>query len=85
LSEFRIFPTPLINENDSLDTSNIGVAAEAGLDLTEDLSLSIQTIVNGDRPPKLGLQYRINDSTTLRGSSNFSDDSRGSIQFEQRF
>ena len=85
LSEFRIFPTPLINAKDALDTSNIGVAAEAGLDLTEDLSLSIQTIVNGDRPPKLGLQYRINDSTTLRGSSNFSDDSRGSIQFEQRF
>ncbi|ACB50506.1 hypothetical protein cce_1156 [Crocosphaera subtropica ATCC 51142] len=85
LSEFRIFPTPLINQDDALDTSNIGVAAEAGLDLTEDFSLSIQTIVNSDRPPRLGLQYRINDSTTLRGSSNFSDDNRGSIQFEQRF
>ncbi|MDJ0659428.1 MAG: translocation/assembly module TamB domain-containing protein [Crocosphaera sp.] len=85
LSEFRIFPTPLINKEDSLDASNIGVAAEAGLDLTEDFSLSIQTIVNSDRPPKLGLQYRINDTTTLRGSSNFSDDNRGSIQFEQRF
>ncbi|WP_107669395.1 translocation/assembly module TamB [Cyanothece sp. BG0011] len=85
LSEFRIFPTPLINQDDALDTSNIGVAAEAGLDLTEDFSLSIQTIVNSDRPPRLGLQYRINDSTTIRGSSNFSDDNRGSIQFEQRF
>ncbi|CCQ58735.1 Protein of unknown function DUF490 [Crocosphaera watsonii WH 0402] len=85
LSEFRIFPTPLINKEDSLDTSNIGFAAEAGLDLTEDFSLSIQTIVNGDSPPKLGLQYRINESTVIRGSSNFSDDNRGSIQFEQRF
>ncbi|EAZ90605.1 translocation/assembly module TamB domain-containing protein [Crocosphaera chwakensis] len=85
LSEFRIFPTPLINQDDALDTSNIGVAAEAGLDLTEDFSLSIQTIVNSDRPPRLGLQYRINDSTTIRGSSNFSDDNRGSIQFEKRF
>ncbi len=85
LSEFRIFPTPLINQDDALDTSNIGVAAEAGLDLTEDFSLSIQTIVNSDRPPRLGLQYRINDTTTIRGSSNFSDDNRGSIQFEQRF
>ncbi|MDJ0730662.1 MAG: translocation/assembly module TamB domain-containing protein [Crocosphaera sp.] len=85
LSEFRIFPTPLINKEDSLDTSNIGVAAEAGLDLTEDFSLSIQTIVNSDRPPKLGLQYRINETTTIKGSSNFSDDNRGSIEFEQRF
>ncbi len=85
LSEFRIFPTPLINKENSLDTSNIGVAAEAGLDLTEDFSLSIQTIVNSDRPPKLGLQYRINETTTIKGSSNFYDDNRGSIQFEQRF
>ncbi|MGK7958828.1 MAG: translocation/assembly module TamB domain-containing protein, partial [Crocosphaera sp.] len=85
LSEFRIFPTLLINKEDTLDASNIGVAAEAGLDLTEDFSLSIQTIVNSDRPPRLGLQYRINETTTLQGSSNFSDDNRGSIQFEQRF
>ncbi|MGK7884199.1 MAG: translocation/assembly module TamB domain-containing protein, partial [Crocosphaera sp.] len=85
LSEFRIFPTPLINQDDSLDTSNIGFAAEAGVDLTEDFSLSIQTIVNGNRPPKLGLQYRINESTVIRGSSNFLDDNRGSIRFEQRF
>lgn len=85
LSEFRIFPTPLISKDDALDTSNIGVAAEAGLDLTEDFSLSIQTIVNSDRPPRLGLQYRINESTTIEGSSNFYDDNRGSIQFEQRF
>ncbi|MEL4893902.1 translocation/assembly module TamB domain-containing protein [Crocosphaera sp. Alani8] len=85
LSEFRIFPTPLINKDDSLNTSNIGVAAEAGLDLTEDFTLSIQTIVNSDRPLNLGLQYRINESTTIRGSSNFVDDNRGSIQFEKRF
>ncbi|MDJ0507964.1 MAG: translocation/assembly module TamB domain-containing protein [Crocosphaera sp.] len=85
LSEFRIFPTPLVDEDNAIDTSNIGVAAEAGVDVTDDFSLSIQTIVNGDSPPKLGIQYRINDSTTLRGSSNFSDDNRGSIQFEQRF
>ncbi|MEM8777948.1 MAG: translocation/assembly module TamB domain-containing protein [Cyanobacteria bacterium P01_G01_bin.49] len=85
LNEFRIFPTPLLDEENRLDTSSIGVAAEAGLDLTEDFSFSIQKIVNSDRPPQFGLQYRINDSTTLRGSSNFSDDNRGSIQFEQRF
>ncbi|MGK7941730.1 MAG: translocation/assembly module TamB domain-containing protein [Crocosphaera sp.] len=85
LSEFRIFPTPLVNKDNAVDPSNIGVAAEAGVDLTDDFSLSIQTIVNGDRPPKLGIQYRINESTTLRGSSNFYDDNRGSIQFEQRF
>ncbi|MEA5537312.1 translocation/assembly module TamB domain-containing protein [Crocosphaera sp. XPORK-15E] len=85
LSEFRIFPTPLINEKDRLNSSSIGVAAEAGVNVTQDLSLSIQKIMNSDRPAQFGLRYRINDSTTLRGSSNFSDDNRGSIQFEQRF
>ncbi|GBF79575.1 translocation/assembly module TamB domain-containing protein [Aphanothece sacrum] len=85
LNEFRIFPTTLINEKDLVDSSSLGVAAEAGVDLTNNLSLSIQKILNTDRPPELGIKYRINKSTTIRGSSNFSNDSRGSIQFERRF
>ncbi len=86
LSEFRIFPTQLMDEKERLnDDSSIGVAAEAGVDVTNELSVSLQKILNSDRPPHLGIRYRINDNMLIRGSSNFSDDSRGSIQFEQRF
>ncbi|MEB3226827.1 MAG: translocation/assembly module TamB domain-containing protein, partial [Synechocystis sp.] len=85
LSEFRIFSTPLVNEEERIQGNQIGVAAEAGIDLTQQLGVSIQKVINADRPPQWGLRYRINENTVIRGSSNFRDDSRGVIEFQQRF
>ena len=85
LSQFRIFPTPLINDKERTTSNQLGVAAEAGVDLSNNLSVSIQKIVNTDRPPQWGLRYRLNENTTIRGSSNFADDSRGIVEYEQRF
>lgn len=85
LSQFRIFPTPLINDKERTTSTQLGVAAEAGVDLSNDLSFSIQKIVNTDRPPQWGLRYRLNENMTIRGSSNFADDSRGIVEYEQRF
>ena len=85
LSEFRIFSTPLINEEERISRDRIGIAAEAGIDITGDVSFSVLKILNTDRPPQFGLQYRINDNTVIRGSTNFSDDSRAIIEYEQRF
>ncbi|NJK48234.1 hypothetical protein HC931_08650 [Candidatus Gracilibacteria bacterium] len=85
LSEFRIFSTPLINDRDRTSNSGIGIAAEAGIDITEDVSFSVLKILNTDRLPQFGLDYRINNNTVIRGSSNFSDDSRVTIEYEQRF
>jgi translocation and assembly module TamB len=55
------------------------------VDLSNDLSVSIQKIVNTDRPPQWGLRYRLNENITIRGSSNFADDNRGIVEYEQRF
>ncbi|PZV26361.1 MAG: hypothetical protein DCF12_10090 [Snowella sp.] len=85
LSQFRIFPTPLINDQERTTSNQLGVAAEAGVDLSNDLSVSIQKIVNTDRPPQWGLRYRLNENITIRGSSNFADDNRGIVEYEQRF
>ncbi len=85
LSQFRIFSTPLINPEERIQSSQMGVAAEAGIDLTHDLTLSVQKIFNADRPPQWGLNYRFNESWRVRGSSNFAEDSRGVVEFEQRF
>ena len=85
LREFRIFSTPLTNEEDKLQGNQIGVAAEAGIDLTPQLGVSVQKIINSDRLPQWGLEYRLNDSTVIRGSSNFQDDSRGMVEFQKRF
>jgi translocation and assembly module TamB len=85
VSEFRIFSAPLIDEEERLSRNQFGIAAEAAIDLTNDLSFSTQKILNSDRPFQFGLQYRVNNNIVIRGSSNFSDDSRAVIEFEQRF
>ena len=85
LSEFRIFTTPLIDDEERVGDTQIGVAAEASANLTDDLSLSILKILNSDRPPQVGLRYRFGDHWLIRGTSNFSDEGRGVLEFEQRF
>ncbi len=85
LSQFRIFPTPLMNDEKTTTSNQLGVAAEAGVDLSNDLSISIQKIINTEQLPQWGLRYRLNENTTIRGSSNFADDSRGIVEYEQRF
>lgn len=85
LSEFRIFPTPLIDDRERISSVQLGIGAEASIDLDENLSVSVQKILNSDRAPQFGIRYRLNDHTVIRGSSNFSDDSRGVIEYERRF
>ncbi|WP_239005359.1 translocation/assembly module TamB domain-containing protein [Gloeothece citriformis] len=85
LSDFRVYPTQLINEKERISDYQIGIAAEASVDLRDNLSLSIQKIVNTDRPPHFGLRYRINNNTVIRGTSNFSDDNRGMVEYQRRF
>lgn len=84
LSEVRLFPT-LINDDNSDRSSILGVGAELGLDLTRDLSLSSFKILNSDRPFQYGLRYRFDNNFLMRGSSDFQDDSRVTVEFEQRF
>ena len=89
LSEFRIFSRRIIiNEKErteGISNTKLGVGVEAGVDLTNDFSFSIQKIVNTDRSPHFGIRYRFNNNTVLRGSSNFSEESRAIIEYEQRF
>jgi translocation and assembly module TamB len=86
LSEFRLFTTAVINdENQKRPTSTLGLAAEASMDVTSRLSISALKILTHDDPLQIGLRYRVNDEVLLRGSSNFSDDSRFMVEYESRF
>ncbi len=85
LSEFRIFPTPLIEETGRARDAQVGIAAEASIDVWDNLSFSVLKILNSDRPPQWGIRYRVNENLRFRGSSNFEDDSRGMIEYEHRF
>ena len=84
LSEFRLFPTQIIDEERERKRI-FELAGEAVIDLTNKLSFSALKILNTDIPAQFGFRYRLDDNFVLRGSSNFEDESRTSIEYEIRF
>ncbi|MGF1514681.1 MAG: translocation/assembly module TamB domain-containing protein [Elainellaceae cyanobacterium] len=90
ITNFRIFPA-IITEDDREERSaddadpTLGLAAELGINLTEDLSISALQLLTVREPTQFGLRYRISDELQLRSSTNFSDDSRVVIEFNRQF
>ncbi|MEM9448981.1 MAG: translocation/assembly module TamB domain-containing protein [Cyanobacteria bacterium P01_E01_bin.6] len=90
ISDFRIFPAVITDderEDGSGDsqTSTLGIAAELGVDLTGDLSISALQFLTLEEPTQFNLRYQINDQLRLRGTTNFSDENRAVLEFETRF
>ncbi|PSB29394.1 translocation/assembly module TamB domain-containing protein [Stenomitos frigidus] len=88
LSEFRLFPTvtrPDRARDTSGGSSALGLGAEAAIDITPSISFSALRILTSSQPTQFGLRYRINDQFLLRGSSDFSGDSRAVVEYETRF
>ncbi len=83
LSEFRLFPTQVINPEKRTSDFNLGV--EATIDVNPNLSLSVIKILTSQQAAQYGIKYRINEQTLLKGSTDFNNDSRGAIEFEHRF
>ncbi len=81
--EFRLFPTVLNNERRG--GSTLGLAAELGIDITRTLSASVLRVLTSDQPTQVGIRYRINNQLLLRGSTDFSGDSRAVVEYETRF
>jgi translocation and assembly module TamB len=84
LSEFRIFPTAITSGRESTN-SVLGLAAEFGVDITDNLSASVLRILTDNQPTQFGLRYRLNSEFTVRGSTDFSGDSRAILEFQRRF
>ncbi len=82
-SEFRLFPTILRNEQRR--TSSFGLAAEASVDITRNLSGSVLRILTADQPTQFGLRYRINNRLLFRGTTDFSGDTEAVLEYETRF
>ncbi len=90
LSEFRLFPTLIGNSNNQ--TSTLGLAAEAGVDLirtTDGLPVvsatALRVLTAPNQTTQFGLRYRINEQILFRGSTDFSGDNRAVFEFEGRF
>lgn len=84
LDRFSIFPAEVID--DTGRTGTLGVAMELGKDFGRNFSISVlQYLTPPDQPTRFNAQYRLNDNFTVRGSTDFSGDSRLSVEFETRF
>lgn len=83
LSEFRLFPTIVTSEESR--SSTLGLAAEAGIDITQNISTSVLRVLTADQPTRFNLRYRLSDEFLLRGSTDFSGDSRAVLEYETRF
>ena len=82
-SEFRLFPTTVIAEKSR--TSTLGLGAEVGIDISRNFSASVLKVLTAEQPAQYNLRYRVNDKVLLRGSTDFSGDSRAVAEFEARF
>ena len=85
LSEFRLFPTQIIDDENNTQERIVGLAGEIAFDITDNISLSALKILNTDIPAQFGVRYRLDDNFVLRGSSNFDDESRFIIEYEIKF
>ncbi len=86
LSEFRLFPTSTTDvSRGSGKTSTLGLGAEASLDISPTISVSVLKVLTNDQSPQFGLRYRINDRLLFRSSTDFSGDTRAQFEYEARF
>lgn len=83
ITDFRLFPTTIISGD--ARTTSLALATELGVDITDDLSVSILQLLTVRELPQFSLRYRLNDQLLLRGSTNFSNESRAVLEFETRF
>jgi translocation and assembly module TamB len=83
VTDFRLFPT--VSGNNGNKGSALDLAAEIGIDITRKLSASFLKVLTDSDPAQIGLRYRIDDQTLLRGSTDFSGDSRATVEYEIRF
>ena len=89
LSDFRIFPTLIPTETeegeDSGSNSSLGFGAEAGINISENLSFSVLTIFNANQRFQYSIRYRLSDDILLRGATDLTDNNSFIIEYETRF
>ncbi len=82
LTDFRLFPTTIVDEN---RVSTLGLAAEAGVNVTGDFSVSVLQILTADQPTQFNLLYRLNEEFRLRTGVDTAGNVRSVLEFETRF
>lgn len=83
LNEFRLYPT--IVPGDNSRGSTLGIAAEAGIDLSKNISASVLKILTAPTPLQFNLRYRVNNNIRIRTGTDFNNNNQMVIEYETRF
>ncbi|MEC4984515.1 MAG: translocation/assembly module TamB domain-containing protein [Oscillatoria sp. PMC 1068.18] len=83
LSEFRLFPTSITNEEGR--DSTLGLGAEVGVEFGDRFSFTVIKVLTTDDPFLYSVRYRLNEQTIVRGSTNLEGNTRATIEYEVRF
>ncbi|AFZ29093.1 protein of unknown function DUF490 [Gloeocapsa sp. PCC 7428] len=83
LSELRLFPT--VGTESGGRTSALELAAEAGIDVSRNLSVSVLRVLTSDDPTRIGLNYRLNDQFRVRAATDITGETRAILEYENRF
>jgi translocation and assembly module TamB len=84
LSELRLFPTVITNEERSR-SSTLGLAAEAGVDISRNVYFSVLTVLTADQSAQFGFSYRVSEDIRVRASTDFTGESRAVVEYEDQF
>lgn len=86
-SEFRIFPTPSINNDESKTSkaSILNLSAEGVFDINKNFSASLSRALSSDDSFRFNVLYRVNDEILMRGSTDVGDDNQLQVEYETRF
>ncbi|MEH2181360.1 translocation/assembly module TamB domain-containing protein [Nostoc sp.] len=87
-SEFRIFPTPSINNDESKTSraSILNLSAEGVFDINKNFSASLsRALSSSDESFRFNVLYRVNDEILMRGSTDVGDDNQLQVEYETRF
>ncbi|NEO57190.1 MAG: hypothetical protein F6K54_31455 [Okeania sp. SIO3B5] len=84
LSEFRIFPAS-IPKRGARRASSLGWGLEVGVDVTNQLGVSMTRLFGANEPTEFSLRYQVNDEVRVRGGSNFNDNAVLSVEYEVQF
>jgi translocation and assembly module TamB len=84
LSELRLFPTTISNEERSR-SSTLGLAAEVGIDVSRNAYASVLTFLNAQQRAQFGLSYRLSGNTRVRAATDFAEDTQAVVEYEVQF
>ncbi|ERT08115.1 hypothetical protein M595_1921 [Lyngbya aestuarii BL J] len=85
LTEFRLYPARISKSEGSTASSALGLGIEVGLDVTDNVSVSLSQVLADEQPTQFGVNYRVNDNLLIRGAAGLGGESEIRFEYEVQF